>query len=139
MSYWVLLQASIIMLVVFTRYIWVKVFKNGSGKICGRQPLKNLKWYGLPKQIIFHLKFFKGCLPQILLDPFVQFFSFGTVFSFYLIRLICGRSQSIPIIFKNDGTLPCKVNMKLTDPNQSFTLHQQMEQVKSSFTTLHRS
>ena len=28
--------------------------------------------------------------------------------------------------------------MKLTDPNQSFTLHQQIEQVKSSFTTLHR-
>ena len=27
--------------------IWIKVFKNGSSKICGRQPLKNLKWYGL--------------------------------------------------------------------------------------------
>ena len=25
------------------RSIWVKVFKNGSSKICGRQPLKNLK------------------------------------------------------------------------------------------------
>ena len=23
---------------------WVKVFKNGSSEICGRQPLKNLKW-----------------------------------------------------------------------------------------------
>ena len=23
--------------------IWVKVFKNGPSKICGRQPLKNLK------------------------------------------------------------------------------------------------
>ena len=31
------------------RDIWVKVFKNGPGKICGRQPWKNLKWYGLPK------------------------------------------------------------------------------------------
>ena len=29
------------------RKIWVNVFKNGSGKICGRQPLKILKWYGL--------------------------------------------------------------------------------------------
>ena len=27
--------------------IWVKVFKNVPSKICGRQPLKNLKWYGL--------------------------------------------------------------------------------------------
>ena len=30
--------------------IWVKLFKNGPGKICGRQSLKNSKWYGLPKQ-----------------------------------------------------------------------------------------
>ena len=28
---------------------WNKVFKNGSSKICGRQPLKNLKVYGLLK------------------------------------------------------------------------------------------
>ena len=26
--------------------IWVKVFKNGPSKNCGRQPLKNLKAYG---------------------------------------------------------------------------------------------
>ena len=30
--------------------IWVKVFKNGLSKICGRQPLKNLKCYDLPRQ-----------------------------------------------------------------------------------------
>ena len=24
--------------------IWDKVFKNGPSEICGRQPLKNLKW-----------------------------------------------------------------------------------------------
>ena len=28
---------------------WDKVFKNGPGKICGRQPLKNLKWHDLIK------------------------------------------------------------------------------------------
>ena len=29
---------------VFTKYlIWVKVFKNGTSKICGRTPLKNLE------------------------------------------------------------------------------------------------
>ena len=27
--------------------IWVKVFKNGPSKVCGIQPLKNLKWYGM--------------------------------------------------------------------------------------------
>ena len=37
-----------------------------SPSVCGRQPLKNLKGYGLPKQ------FFKGCLPQVLLVPFLN-------------------------------------------------------------------
>ena len=32
--------------------IWVKVFKNWPSKIYGRQPLKNLKLYGLPKQFL---------------------------------------------------------------------------------------
>ena len=27
--------------------IWDKVFKNGPSKICGSQPLKNLRGYGL--------------------------------------------------------------------------------------------
>ena len=27
--------------------VWDKVFKNGPRKICGRQPLKNMKGYGL--------------------------------------------------------------------------------------------
>ena len=42
-------------------HIWDKVFKNGASKICGRQPLNNLKGYGLPKQ-------------KVLLSVF-QFFS----------------------------------------------------------------
>ena len=33
-------------------YKWDKVFKNGPSKICERQPLKDLKGYGL----------LKGCL-----------------------------------------------------------------------------
>ena len=37
------------------------IFKNRASKICGRQPLKSLKWY------VVWLNFFKGCLPQILL------------------------------------------------------------------------
>ena len=48
-------------------YIWVKVFRNGASKICGRQPLKTFKW-SRP----YHMKFFKGCLPQILLGPFLN-------------------------------------------------------------------
>ena len=34
-----------------TQQIWVKAFKNGPSKICGRQPLKNVKWYGLPGRL----------------------------------------------------------------------------------------
>ena len=57
----------------------VKVLKNVPNEICGRQPLENLKWYGLPKHTIpfihtfkhtFHFKFFKVCLPQISLGRF---------------------------------------------------------------------
>ena len=53
--------------------IWDKVFKNGPSKICGRQPLKNLK-YGRLKQTIspYHFKFFKDRLPQISLGPFLN-------------------------------------------------------------------
>ena len=46
--------------------IWDKAFKNGSSKICGRQPLKNLK--GMASLS----KFFKGCLPQILFGPLLN-------------------------------------------------------------------
>ena len=38
--------------------IWDQVFKNGPSKVCGRQPLKNLKGYGLqtiPLQIFWRL------------------------------------------------------------------------------------
>ena len=52
----------------------VKVFKNGLKKICGRQPLKILKWYGLPSRP-YHFKFFKGCLLRILLCPFLHTFT----------------------------------------------------------------
>ena len=36
--------------------IWVKVFKNGPSKICGRQPLKNLMLYCLPKHMVSGMK-----------------------------------------------------------------------------------
>ena len=41
---------------------WDKVLKNGRSKICGRQPLKYLKGYGLLKQN-YSLKFFETSLP----------------------------------------------------------------------------
>ena len=48
---------------------WDKVFKNRPSKICGSQPLKNFKGYtSLPK--VDHTT--KGCVPQILLGPFLN-------------------------------------------------------------------
>ena len=48
----------------------VKLFKNGPSKICGRRPLRCLKSDMVCREIIYHLNFFKGFLPQILLSPF---------------------------------------------------------------------
>ena len=42
-----------------------KVFKNVPSKICGRQPLKNLKGYDPPKGNHTLSNFLKGCLPPI--------------------------------------------------------------------------
>ena len=41
---------------------WVQVFKSGPKKICGRQPLRRP----------YPFKFFKVCLPQILLGPLLN-------------------------------------------------------------------
>ena len=56
--------------------MWVKSFQNGLSKICERQPLKNLKWYGLVTSD-------KDCLLQILLGPFLNplTYVFGAYFS----------------------------------------------------------
>ena len=50
---------------------WDKVFEIGPNKICGRQPLKKFKGYGLLKHTI-SLQIFKDCLPKILLGPFLN-------------------------------------------------------------------
>ena len=35
--------------------MWDKVFRSGPSKICGRQPVKNLKRYGLFNGILHNL------------------------------------------------------------------------------------
>ena len=52
--------------VVLTMIIkWVKIFKNGPSKICGRQSLKNLKRYGLLRQTISLQTFLKVLFHKI--------------------------------------------------------------------------
>ena len=53
----------------------MKVFKNRPRKTCGRQALNYLKWYDLPKADHTPFKFFRGCLPQIFLGPFLNILS----------------------------------------------------------------
>ena len=38
-------QNTSFFITIFSEHIWDKVFENGPSKICGRQPLKNLKGY----------------------------------------------------------------------------------------------
>ena len=52
-------------------HIWVKVFKNGPRKICGWQPLKNLKWYGLPSHFWIHWPMWLLHLTKILFLAFL--------------------------------------------------------------------
>ena len=44
--------------------------QDGPRNICGRKPLTSFKWYGLLRWTT-SIQVFKGCLPQILLDPFM--------------------------------------------------------------------
>ena len=52
-------------------FLPLKVFKNGPSKICGSQPFKIWRdMFCLSRPYTF--KFFKGCLPQILLGPLLN-------------------------------------------------------------------
>ena len=51
-SFWILLLGR--------KEKWLKVFNNGPSKICGGQPLKNLKCYGLSKADHTHSNFLKA-------------------------------------------------------------------------------
>ena len=60
-------------------FIWDKVF-NGPSEICRRQPLKILKWYGLPKHISF-------IISQYTLTHFMPPVSFYTPWKFQKTRV----------------------------------------------------
>ena len=61
--------------------IWDKVFRSGLSKFFGRQPLK------IFKDMVclsgpYPSKFFKGCLPQNLLSPFLNTLSHLDLYTF---------------------------------------------------------
>ena len=53
-------------------HTWVKVFKNGPSKICGRQPLKKIEVIIVCPSRPYYIKFFTGCLPLISLGPLLN-------------------------------------------------------------------
>ena len=48
---------------------WDKVFKNGPSEVCGRL---SKVWSNAVGLNIYNFKFFKGCLTEILLGPFLN-------------------------------------------------------------------
>ena len=61
---------STLLIYQMSTYIWYKVFNNGPSKICGKQLFMWKTKFCLSWPYSF--KFSKGCLPQILLDAFLN-------------------------------------------------------------------
>ena len=74
--------------------------KSGPSEICGRQPLKNLKWFCWSRP--YHFKFFKGCLPQISLGTFLNTLS----------QIKEQRKISVPIASITEIQIHMKENVK---------------------------
>ena len=47
-------------------------------------------------------------------------------------RLLTSRSQSLPLVLKNDGTLPCRLNVTLIDPEGCYTVSKEANRVSSN-------
>ena len=88
--------------------IWDNVFWNGPSKICGRQLLT--MWSGMVYlNRLYYLKFFKCCLPQILLGPFRNTLSNLTVFWFlYCWLIVTYSSQVSGFIVTIENVKTCK-------------------------------
>ena len=80
-------------ILIFAFIISDKVSKKGLSKFCERQPLKNLKVYGL-------FKFFKGCLPQNLLSPLLNTLSHMIHYFYQLVFCILVCSLFFSFFFR---------------------------------------
>ena len=81
--------------------IWDKVFKNGPSKVCERQPLKILKWYGLLRQIcpiLYTIHWRKGNQKKIL-----EFFIRGAPNTAFQIRHLTHRWTLLCYFLLNSG------------------------------------
>ena len=71
---------SIAFMLYQSNYIWDKVFKNGPSKICGTQPLKNLKGYGLLNTLshIYMYIYIYACLIHCPIYIYIYIYIFTT-------------------------------------------------------------
>ena len=85
-----------------------KIFKNAPSKICGRQPLKNLKCLKRP----YHFKIFKGCLPQISFGPFFVPYFVPYIYGLKLVeKLVLEKSKFT--LFSIADVIANMVNLKI--------------------------
>ncbi|XP_035679087.1 LOW QUALITY PROTEIN: hydrocephalus-inducing protein homolog [Branchiostoma floridae] len=63
----------------------------------------------------------EGTLPRVTLVQPALFNKQGMPLLLYR-RLLLGHTQALPMVLKNDGTLPCKVDIDLLDPERGFSL-----------------
>ena len=95
---------------------WVKVFKNGPSKICGWQPLRNLKWYGLQA----------GCLPRNLLVPFLNILTHILLLfcflNYNLLILVSKQDFSCAQFYFNRGFPSTLSNIYKNPPKYPFAL-----------------
>ena len=87
------------------KIIWGKAFKNGPSIICRRQPLKNLKLYGLFKHLQVLLHLFSNTSPHIIpLHNRNPYEGLQSLTRFYTnITFIDGLVWSFREIIKNEG------------------------------------
>ncbi|XP_078688637.1 hydrocephalus-inducing protein-like [Branchiostoma floridae x Branchiostoma belcheri] len=63
----------------------------------------------------------EGTLPRVTLVQPTLFNKQGMPLLLYR-RLLLGHTQALPMVLKNDATLPCKVDIDLLDPEGGFSL-----------------
>ena len=95
-----ILYSKILQIFMFVPDIWNKVFHNGSSKICGRQPLKNLREYSLLQLV------YSACVPNSCCTYVIRKFRSGR--SELLYTNGCSKIYRIFLIKKPVGKLYLK-------------------------------
>ena len=91
---------------------WVKVFKNGPSKICGRQLLKDLKWYGLLRQTVKTDNVWQVSWIYLCIETFIKF---SKTFQRRITKkgLVSQKQPPESVLHKTCSERNCKIHRKL--------------------------